>query len=104
MKLILLVYTFLGFGICTFAQDTSFLKIAYAGTSLKVHEGKTWTIDRVFISEGGQYAIQARTNHFLPLYQSNEAIQIPFYIPEMELLTNKDFTQFQIYISETVNN
>ena len=101
MKLAVFVFSVIGSGMFTFSQDTTFLKIAYAGNVLKVPEGKTWNIDRVFISEGGQYAIQARTNHFLSLYNSNEAIKIPFYIPEMELLSNKDLVQFQIYISQT---
>jgi hypothetical protein len=88
-------------GVCALAQDTIFLKIAYSGSFLKVPEGKTWSINRVFISDGGQYAIQVGTNHFRTSYNANETITMPYYISEMELLSNSDLMQFQLYISET---
>ncbi len=100
MKIVLMNILFFGLRFISFSQDTTFLKITYAGNKLTVPENKIWTVNRVFISEGGQYAIQTQTNNFSPSYNPNDTILIPYYIPEMELLTNKDLVQFHLYIAE----
>ena len=100
IKHFLAFFIFLAQGCISFSQDTTFLKITYAGNKLTVPENKIWTINRVFISEGGQYAIQAQINHFSPSYNPYDTILIPYYIPEMELLTKKDLVEFHLYITE----
>jgi hypothetical protein len=103
MKDKLACFVFLAIGFLSLSQDTTFLKISYAGNILKVPEDKIWTIKRAFISEGGQYAIQIRANNFSTIYNPNETIELPLYIPEMELLNLKDMVQFHLYISESTN-
>ncbi len=88
-------------GFYSFSQDSTFLKISYAGNTLTVPEDKIWKIDRIFISEGGQYAIQISKNNFSAIYNPKDTIVLPLYIPEMELLSRKDMVQFHLYISES---
>jgi len=103
IKHFLAFFIFLAQGCISFSQDTTFLKITYAGNKLTVPENKIWKIDRVFISEGGQYAIQISTNNFSTIYNPKDTIVLPLYIPEMELLNRKDMVQFHFYISESSN-
>ena len=76
------------------------LKITYGGSFLIVPEGKTWNIDRAFISDGGMYNILIQKNTFRDAYHSGDTIRIPYYIAEMELLSNQSMVQFQLYINE----
>jgi hypothetical protein len=76
------------------------LKIVYAGSYLVVPEGKTWNIDRAFISEGGMYNILIQKSTFRDAYHSGDTIRIPYYIAEMELLNNQSMVQFQLHIKE----
>jgi hypothetical protein len=76
------------------------LKIVYAGSYLVVPEGKTWNMDRAFISEGGMYNILIQKSTFRDTYHSGDTIRIPYYIAEMELLSNPSMVQFQLYINE----
>jgi hypothetical protein len=103
MKRKLLCLVFLVIGFISLSQDTTLLKISFAGNTLTVPEDKIWNIDRVFISEGGQYAIQISTNNFSTIYNPKDTIVLPLYIPEMELLNRKDMVQFHLYISESSN-
>ena len=34
------------------SQDTSFVKVYYAGSSAQVPEGKIWQVEKVFVSNG----------------------------------------------------
>jgi hypothetical protein len=76
------------------------LKIVYAGSYLVVPEGKTWTVDRAFISEGGMYSILIQKSTFPNAYKGGDTIRIPYYIAEMELLNNQSMVQFQLHINE----
>lgn len=76
------------------------LKIVYAGSYLVVPEGKSWTVDRAFISEGGMYSILIQKSTFPSTYKSGDTIRIPYYIAEMELLNNQSMVQFQLHINE----
>ncbi len=76
------------------------LKIVYAGSYLVVPEGKTWNMDRAFISEGGMYNILIQKSTFRDAYHSGDTIRIPYYIAEMELLNNQSMVQFQLHIKE----
>ena len=76
------------------------LKIVYAGSYVVVPEGKTWYIERAFISEGGMYNILIQKNTFSDAYTSGDTIRLPYYIAEMELLNNQSMVQFQLHINE----
>ena len=63
-------------------------------------EHKTWKIERAFISEGGMYNIMINTSHFRSSYNAGDTIRFPFYIAEMELLSEGTMVQYQLHIDE----
>ncbi|OFZ66503.1 MAG: hypothetical protein A3D92_05015 [Bacteroidetes bacterium RIFCSPHIGHO2_02_FULL_44_7] len=79
------------------AQDSTFLKTAYAGAYLLVPEGQTWKLDRAFINSGDTYSIQINSSNFESYYTSGDTIRLPFYSAEMELLDKKDLVLYQLY-------
>jgi hypothetical protein len=82
------------------SQDSTILKIAYSGSYFTVPPGKVWVLNRAFINDGGQYNIAISNNNFLSEYSENEKIQLPYYIPEIELLNSKQLMQYQLYFKE----
>ncbi|MFM1810162.1 MAG: hypothetical protein RLZZ382_1387 [Bacteroidota bacterium] len=88
----------------TFAQDTSFVKSAYGGSSLTVPEGVSWKIEKAYINGGDGYNILVSNSNFKPVYTSGEKLQTPYYMAEMELLDKKDGVVFYIlYIRQQIN-
>jgi hypothetical protein len=88
------------FSTAIFAQDRIFIKTINSGNKLNVPEGKIWHIDKVFISDGGGYAIKISNSHFKTTYKHNDTITFPYYIPEMEILTKKGALLYKIYYKE----
>ena len=46
------------------SQDTSFVKVYYAGSYAQVPEGKMWQFEKVFISNGDGYNIKISNQVF----------------------------------------
>jgi len=85
------------------AQDTSFVKSAYGGSSLTVPEGVSWEIEKAFINGGDGYNILVSNTNFKPVYASGEKLQTPYYMAEMELLDKKDGVYYILYIRQQIN-
>lgn len=83
------------------AQNPPLLKSAYAGSYMVVPAGKYWTIDRVFVNEGGSYNIKIGNGNFRETYKSGDTLRVPYYVAEMELLSENATAIYQFYISET---
>lgn len=86
-----------------YAQDTSFVKSAYGGSSLTVPEGVSWKVERAFINSGDGYNILVSNSNFKPLYSSGEKLQTPYFLAEMELLDKKDGVFYILYIRQQNN-
>lgn len=84
----------------SFAQDTTFVKSAYGGSSLTVPEGVRWSIEKAFINSGDGYNILISKANFKPVYEPGEKIQTPYYMAEMELLDKKDGVFYILYIRQ----
>ncbi len=80
--------------------DTTFIKSYYSGSSVKVPESKIWVIDKVFISGGDGYNFKVSNSNFKPSYKAGETISFPYYIAEMELITDKNMISYLVYFTE----
>lgn len=82
---------------CAFGQDSTFFKSAYAGSHIIIPQNEHWQLDRVFINGGDAYSIQVANTNFKEVYFSGDTITVPYYIAEMELLSNREMIQYQFY-------
>jgi hypothetical protein len=82
------------------SQDTSFVKVYYAGSSAQVPEGKIWQVEKVFVSNGDGYNILVSNDNFKGEYNGGTKIQIPYYISEMELLSSGSMMSYTVYINQ----
>lgn len=82
------------------SQDTSFVKIYYAGSYAQVPEGKMWQFEKVFISNGDGYNIKISNQVFEGEFVGGAKIQIPYYIAEMELLSSGSMMSYTVYINQ----
>ena len=82
------------------AQDTLFVKSFYGGSKITIPASKHWIIEKAFISGGDGYNIQINQSHFQKEYKAEETIIIPYYIPEMELLNNKNMVSYFLTIHQ----
>ncbi len=81
-------------------SDSSFVKSFYGGSSFIIPEGKSWKINKAFISANDGYNIQINLNNFKNEYKSGEKLSIPYYIAEMELLSKKEMMVYLLYVKE----
>ena len=95
MKVALLSIMLLSYS--AFGQDSTFYKSTYAGSHMIVPENENWQLDRVFVNGGDAYSIQVANTNFNETYHSGDTIRAPYYIAEMELLSNKEMVQYQFY-------
>jgi hypothetical protein len=95
-----LFITFLFLANLVSAQDTSFVKSFYGGSKITIPKSKTWVIEKAFVSGGDGYNIQINLSHFKSEYKSEETLLIPYYIPEMELLSDKNMVSYFLTIIE----
>jgi hypothetical protein len=84
-----------------FAQDSTFVKSFTAGSSVKVPIGKTWCIEKAFISNGDGYQIKIAPSNFKAYYQADDRINLPYYIAEMELLTDRSMLYYLVTFKES---
>jgi hypothetical protein len=82
------------------SQDTSFVKIYYAGSYAQVPEGKMWQFEKVFISNGDGYNIKISNQVFEGEFVGGAKIQIPYYIAEMELLSSGSMMSYTVNINQ----
>ena len=80
-------------------QDSTLYKSAYAGGYIVVPENENWEVDRVFVNDGDAYSIQISNSNFKESYHAGDTIRTPYYIAEMELLSNKEMVQYQFYFN-----
>jgi hypothetical protein len=83
-----------------YAQDTTFVKVYYAGSRVIIPQGKTWIIEKAFINGGAHYNIQISTSNFKKEYISDSELILPYYIAEMELLGDKSTVSYILTIHE----
>lgn len=83
-----------------FGQDSTFYKSAYAGGHIIVPQNEHWQLDRVFINGGDAYSILVANTNFKEVYFSGDTITAPYYIAEMELLSNREMVQYQFYFGK----
>ena len=101
MKTALLLASFLIIHWSCFSQDSTFVKSFTAGSSVKVPIGKKWCIEKAFISNGDGYQIKIAKTNFKEEYKASEQIVIPYYIAEMELLTDRSMLFYLVTIKES---
>ena len=87
-------------GLNAAAQDSTYYKSAYAGGYLIVPQDESWEIDRAFVNDGDAYSIKISNSNFDTIYQAGDTIRAPYYIAEMELLSNKEMVQYQFYFKK----
>ena len=95
----LLIYTVL-LSYSAFGQDPTIYKSTYAGSHMIVPENENWQLDRVFVNNSDAYSIQIANANFNETYHAGDTIRAPYYIAEMELLSNKDMVQYQFYFKK----
>mgnify|MGYP000099944143 CR=1 FL=1 len=98
MKILLFQIAILSFS--TFGQDSTFYKSACGGGHIIVPQQEIWELDRVFVNGGDAYSIQVAKTNFNEIYHSGDTIRAPYYIAEMELLSNKEMVQYQFYFKQ----
>ncbi len=85
----------------SWAQDTTFVKSFYGGSTAKVPPNKVWKIEKAYISANDGYNILISQKNFKESYNAEEAISFPYYIAEMELLSKKESVAYLVYIRES---
>ena len=99
---VLLCATLSLFAVCSHAQDSTFVKMAYGGSYITVPHGESWGIERVFITGNDGYSIQVSNDNFDSTYSALDTIRVPHYIAEMEMLSPGDMLQFKFYIKHII--
>ena len=95
-----LFITFLFLANLVSAQDTTFVKSFYGGSKIIIPANKKWVIEKAFVSSGDGYNIQINLSHFKREYKTEETLLIPYYISEMELLSDKNMVSYFLTIKE----
>ena len=98
---ILVAAVFLVVSSYTFCQDSTFVKVFYAGSSIKVPAERTWKIEKAYITSGDGYNIQISLSNFKSNYAGEESVSFPYYIAEMELLTDRSSVSYWVTIAES---
>ena len=100
VRLLLFVISLASFTV--FSQEDALVKYGYAGGTIIVPPNNSWKVVRAFINNSGSYNLQVGNGNFRIIYHAGDTIHLPYYIPEMELLDNKDLVQYQIYLTPDV--
>ena len=99
MKILILSF-FLVLCSLLYSQDTTFVKSFYGGSTTKVPENKTWVIKNAFITAGDGYNIKIALTNFEEKYTAGQVINFPYYIAEMELLSERSMVSYLVTILE----
>ncbi len=100
MKLVIAA-VFLVVSAHTFCQDSTFVKYFYGGSVVNVPDSCSWKIEKAYISNGDGYNIQISLKNFKETYLPKEQISFPYYIAEMELLTDRSSVSYIVTIRST---
>lgn len=100
-SLLLLCSIFLFICSTSLAQDTTFVKSFYGGSTVKVPANKEWKIEKAYISANDGYNILISQKNFKEKYEAEETISFPYYIAEMELLSKKESVAYVVHIHES---
>jgi hypothetical protein len=76
------------------------VKSFYGGSTSKVPENKTWVIKNAFITADDGYNIKISLTNFEEKYASGQVVNFPYYIAEMELLSNRVMVNYLVTIFE----
>lgn len=87
-------------GLQAFSQDSTFVKTVLAGSKITVPEDKIWVVNKVYVNNGEGYNILVNIEEFTEKYKHQTPIQVPSYIPEMELLDTKSTIWFQLHLKQ----
>jgi hypothetical protein len=100
MRQTLCIALFSSLGSQLYSQDTTFVKSYYGGSTTKVPEHKTWVIKNAFITSGDGYNIKIALTNFEEKYTAGQVINFPYYIAEMELLSERSMVSYLVTIIE----
>jgi hypothetical protein len=79
------------------ANDSLLIQRVYAGNSIIIPNGVEWNLNSCFISDGSAYNITIRKENFKQKYKGTDTLRAPIYIPEIELLSDKNMFQYILY-------
>jgi hypothetical protein len=99
VRIVLLFSFFFHFNMAK-AQDSTFVKSFYGGSTTKVPEDKTWVIKNAFITAGDGYNIKIALTNFEEKYAAGQIVNFPYYIAEMELLSDRSNVSYILTIRE----
>ena len=86
------------------ATDSIFSKYIYAGAAVVVPKQETWQLKDAFIADGDLYNIQISPKNFKATYQGGDTIRPPYYISEMELLSEKSMVKYVLRFNQVYNS
>jgi hypothetical protein len=75
-------------------SDSVFSKTLYAGSYTVVPAAQTWQLKDAFLADGDLYNIQISKQYFKTEYHAGDTLRPPFYISEMELLSDKSMYKY----------
>lgn len=87
-------------------NDSIFSKYIYAGASTIVPKQETWYLMDAYIADGDLYNIQISATNFKSYYNAGDTIRPPYYISDMELLSDKSIVKYvlRFYKKKSTNN
>ena len=87
-------------------NDSIFSVYIYAGASTIVPKQETWYVKDAFLTDGDLYNIQISAKNFKPYYNEGDTIRPPYYISDMELLSDKSMVKYvlRFYKKKSTNN
>ena len=85
-------------------QDSVTVKTLNCGSRLIVPAHQTWKIKQVLVSDNSGFSFKVNPANFKQVYNSGDTIKYPFYIAEMEFLSNKNMAYLQVYYIEKKGN
>jgi hypothetical protein len=85
----------------TFGQDSTFVRCFYGGSVVNVPDSSSWKIEKAYITSGDGYNIQISLKTFQEEYPPKEQISFPYYIAEMEMLTDRSSVSYIVTIRST---
>ena len=82
------------------ATDSIFSKYIYAGAAVVVPKQETWQLKDAFLADGDLYNIQISPKNFKASYAGGDTIRPPYYISEMELLSDKSMVKYVLRFNQ----
>ena len=83
------------------SADTLLVKQAYAGGYIVLPSTNLWKLEQAFISSGDGYNVMVSLKSFKGVYHEGDTVKLPYYISEMELLTDKSMVSYLLKFKKT---